>query len=196
MTIAVLVAMVTFGYAVGSSGSVIAKRIGESVGPVAAVILIVGAGGGFKQTLIGAGVGDSVAKFANGAHLSVLLLGWLIAVSLRLATGSATVATITTAGIVAPLAVGTDPQPRRPPGPRHRRRLAVPLSRQRRGILAGQGAVRTHRRTDVQELVDDGDRGLGRRVLVRHVALGGGDLTTPLLRQKIAAKVIGDGPAR
>ena len=104
MTIAVLVAMVSFGYAAGSSGSVIAKRIGDSVGPVAGVILIVGAGGGFKQTLIGAGVGDSVAKFADGAHLSVLLLGWIIAVSLRLATGSATVATITTAGIVAPLA--------------------------------------------------------------------------------------------
>ncbi|MGA8246040.1 MAG: SLC13 family permease [Nocardioides sp.] len=109
MTIAVLVAMVTFGYAVGSSGSEIAKRIGDSVGPVAAVILIVGAGGGFKQTLIGAGVGDSVAKFATGAHLSVLVLGWLIAVSLRLATGSATVATITTAGIVAPLASGLTP---------------------------------------------------------------------------------------
>ena len=103
MTIAVLVAMVSFGYAVGS-GLVIAKRIGDSVGPVAGVILIVGAGGGFKQTLIGAGVGDSVAKFADGAHLSVLLLGWIIAVSLRLATGSATVATITTAGIVALLA--------------------------------------------------------------------------------------------
>jgi GntP family gluconate:H+ symporter len=109
MTIAVLVAMVTFGYAVGSSGSVIARRLGDSVGPVAAVILIVGAGGGFKQTLIGAGVGDSVAKFANGAHVSVLVLGWLIAVSLRLATGSATVATITTAGIVAPLASGLTP---------------------------------------------------------------------------------------
>jgi len=106
MTIAVLLAMVTFGYAVGSSGSVIAKQITQSVGPVAAVILIVGAGGGFKQTLIGAGVGDSVAKFANGSHLPLLLLGWLIAVALRLATGSATVATITTAGIVAPLAVG------------------------------------------------------------------------------------------
>jgi GntP family gluconate:H+ symporter len=109
LTVAVLVAMVTFGYAVGTSGTVIAKRIGDSVGPVAAVILIVGAGGGFKQSLIGAGVGDSVAKFANGAHLSVLVLGWLVAVALRLATGSATVATITTAGIVAPLSAGLAP---------------------------------------------------------------------------------------
>jgi len=69
----------------------------------------VGAGGGFKQTLVGAGVGDSVAKFAVGAHLSVLLLGWLVAAGLRLATGSATVATVTAAGIVAPLAPGLSP---------------------------------------------------------------------------------------
>ena len=96
--------MVTFGYHVGLDGSAFASRITASVGPVASVILIVGAGGGFKQTLIGAGVGDSVAKFANGSHLSVLALGYLIAVALRLATGSATVATITAAGIVAPLA--------------------------------------------------------------------------------------------
>lgn len=106
MTIAALVAMVTFRYAVGFTPSSISSRIGASVGPVAAVILIVGAGGGFKRTLIGAGVGDSVAKFANGAHISVLVLGYLIAVALRLATGSATVATITAAGIVAPLAAG------------------------------------------------------------------------------------------
>ena len=104
MTLAVLLAMVTFGYAVGFTGSRIGARIGASVGPIAAVVLIVGAGGGFKQTLIGAGVGDSVAKFATGSHLSVLVLGYLVAVALRLATGSATVATITAAGIVAPLA--------------------------------------------------------------------------------------------
>jgi len=96
--------MVTFGYAVGLDGQKINARIAASVGPIAGVILIVGAGGGFKQTLIGAGVGDSVAKFANGTHLSIILLGYLVAVALRLATGSATVATITAAGIVAPLA--------------------------------------------------------------------------------------------
>lgn len=109
LTLAVLLAMVTFGYAVGLDGKKISSRIGASVGPVAVVILIVGAGGGFKQTLIGAGVGDSVAKFANGTHLSILLLGYLVAVALRLATGSATVATITAAGIVAPLAGSLSP---------------------------------------------------------------------------------------
>jgi GntP family gluconate:H+ symporter len=109
LTLAVLLAMITFGYAVGLDGSKITSRINASVGPVAAVILIVGAGGGFKQTLIGAGVGDSVAKFANSTHLSVLVLGYVIAVALRLATGSATVATITAAGIVAPLAGSLSP---------------------------------------------------------------------------------------
>jgi len=109
MTLAVGLAMITFGYAVGLDGSKISARISASVGPVASVILIVGAGGGFKQTLIGAGVGDSVAKFANSAHLSVLVLGYLVAVALRLATGSATVATITAAGIVSPLAGSLSP---------------------------------------------------------------------------------------
>lgn len=106
LTLAVLLALLTFGYAVGFTGSQLSKKVGDSVGPVAAVILIVGAGGGFKQSLIGAGVGDSVAKWANDAHISVLVLGYLVAVALRLATGSATVATITAAGIVAPLAGG------------------------------------------------------------------------------------------
>ena len=109
LVLAVGLAMVTFGYAVGLNGSKISSRISASVAPIATVILIVGAGGGFKQTLIGAGVGGSVAKFANSAHLSVLVLGYLVAVALRLATGSATVATITAAGIVAPLAGSLSP---------------------------------------------------------------------------------------
>jgi GntP family gluconate:H+ symporter len=109
LVLAVLLAMLTLGYNVGFSAQKLLTEIGESVGPVAAVILIVGAGGGFKQTLIGAGVGDSVAKWANHAHISVLLLGYLIAVALRLATGSATVATVTAAGIVAPLATSLSP---------------------------------------------------------------------------------------
>jgi gluconate:H+ symporter, GntP family len=108
-TLAVLLAMITFGYAVGFGGPSISTKLSESVGPIAAVLLIVGAGGGFKQSLIGAGVGNSVAKLANGSHLSVLVLGYLVAVALRLATGSATVATIAAAGIVAPLAGSLSP---------------------------------------------------------------------------------------
>ncbi|BAS17148.1 gluconate permease [Arthrobacter sp. Hiyo8] len=97
MTLAVLAAMVTFGYAVGFTGSKITSKLSSSLGPIAAILLIVGAGGGFKQTLIGAGVGDAVKKWAEGANMSVLVLGFLVAVALRLATGSATVATVTAA---------------------------------------------------------------------------------------------------
>ncbi|HET8879765.1 MAG TPA: gluconate:H+ symporter [Arthrobacter sp.] len=109
MTLAVLLAIVTFGYAVGFTGNKITTKIGASLGPIAAILLIVGAGGGFKQTLIGAGVGDAVKKWAEGANMSVLVLGFIVAVALRLATGSATVATVTAAGIVGPLASTLSP---------------------------------------------------------------------------------------
>ena len=107
LTFAVLLAMVTFGFAVGFNRSEISSRIGASMGPIAAILLIVGAGGGFKQTLIGAGVGDSIGKAANHSGIPLLVIGYLLAVALRLATGSATVATTTAAGIIGPLAAGT-----------------------------------------------------------------------------------------
>jgi GntP family gluconate:H+ symporter len=106
LTLAVLLAMVTFGYAVGFDARSISDRLGAALAPIAAILLIVGAGGGFKQTLISAGVGDSISKAANNSGVSALVIGYLLAVALRLATGSATVATTTAAGIVAPLAGG------------------------------------------------------------------------------------------
>jgi GntP family gluconate:H+ symporter len=102
--LAVVLASITFGYAVGFDSKAISERIGASLPPIAGIILIVGAGGGFKQTLIGAGLGDSIGKAANNSGVSVLLIAWLLAVAIRLATGSATVATTTAAGIIAPLA--------------------------------------------------------------------------------------------
>jgi len=106
---AVLLAMVTFGTAVGFSPAVLGKKIGASLMPVVGVMLIVGAGGGFKQSLVDGGTGAAIAKIALAAGLSTLLLGWIVAVLIRLATGSATVATVTAAGIVAPLAAGLPP---------------------------------------------------------------------------------------
>jgi len=106
---AVLLAMVTFGTAVGFSPAVLGSKIGASLAPVVGVMLIVGAGGGFKQSLVDGGTGAAIAKIALAAGLSTLLLGWIVAVLIRLATGSATVATVTAAGIVAPLATGLAP---------------------------------------------------------------------------------------
>ena len=109
LLIAVLLAMVTFGTAVGFSASTLGKKIGESLLPIVGVLLIVGAGGGFKQVLVDGGTSTAIGKVAVALSLSALVLGWIVAVLIRVATGSATVATVTAAGIVAPLAAGLPP---------------------------------------------------------------------------------------
>ncbi|MCX6499653.1 MAG: SLC13 family permease [Arthrobacter sp.] len=109
LLVAVLLAMVTFGTRVGFSASILTKKIGQSLLPIVGVMLIVGAGGGFKQVLVDGGTGTAIAKIAVAASLSALVLGWIIAVLIRLATGSATVATVTAAGIIAPIATGLPP---------------------------------------------------------------------------------------
>ncbi|MFB9432524.1 GntT/GntP/DsdX family permease [Streptoalloteichus tenebrarius] len=106
---AVVVAMFTLGRAAGFTRDKLSATIGDSLPPIAGILLIVGAGGGFKQTLVDAGIGTVITNLATGANFSPLLLGWLIAVAIRVATGSATVATISAAGIVAPLAASLSP---------------------------------------------------------------------------------------
>jgi GntP family gluconate:H+ symporter len=108
LLIGLLVAMFTLGTAVGFGRERINSVTGGALPAIAGILLIVAAGGGFKQLLVDSGIGELIASWAKGASLSPLILGWLIAVAIRLATGSATVATITAAGIVAPLAAGLD----------------------------------------------------------------------------------------
>ncbi len=104
---AVVVAMFTLGRGMGVRG--VATSVEKSLPPIAGILLIVAAGGGFKQTLIDTKIGDLIAGWAAGSGVSVLLLAWFIAVLIRLATGSATVATVTAAGILAPLVTTLDP---------------------------------------------------------------------------------------
>jgi GntP family gluconate:H+ symporter len=73
---------------------------------IGGVLLIVGAGGGFSQVLRDSGVNEAVKELALRLPVSPLVLGWLLAAAVRVATGSATVAIITSAGLVVPLAVG------------------------------------------------------------------------------------------
>ncbi|GAA2416271.1 gluconate:H+ symporter [Streptomyces glaucosporus] len=101
---AVIVGFFTLGRAAGFGRERLASTVEKSLGPIAGVLLIVGAGGGFKQTLIDVGVGRMILDFSEDWSIPALLLAWLIAVAIRLATGSATVATISAAGLVAPLA--------------------------------------------------------------------------------------------
>jgi GntP family gluconate:H+ symporter len=88
----------------GFSKERISPLVEKSLMPIAGILLIVGAGGGFKQTLIDTGVGQMVLDISENWSIPALLLAWLIAVVIRLATGSATVATVSAAGLVAPLA--------------------------------------------------------------------------------------------
>jgi GntP family gluconate:H+ symporter len=104
----VLVAMLAVGHASGMTRGKIQDSLGSGLPPIATVMLIVAAGGGFKQVLSDSGVADVIASYAQDAHISALVLGWLVAVAIRLATGSATVATVTAAGIVAPLGSSLD----------------------------------------------------------------------------------------
>jgi len=106
LLLAVLVAIVTFGRGSGMSLGEISTSLERSLPPIAGIVLIVGAGGGFKQTLVDTGIGNVIADFAKSSDISVLLLAWIVAVLIRLATGSATVATITASGVLAPLASG------------------------------------------------------------------------------------------
>jgi GntP family gluconate:H+ symporter len=103
LLLAVLLALFTFGYLRGFSRKKVGDLVSASLPPIAGIIFIIGAGGGFKQTLVAIGIGDAIGKAAAASGISALLLGWLISVGIRLATGSATVATVTAAGLMAPL---------------------------------------------------------------------------------------------
>jgi len=83
------------------------KFCNDCLGPTATILLVIGAGGGFNQVLVQSGVGGAIAKAAIGSHASPLILAWVVAALIRVATGSATVAMTTAAGIVAPIAVAT-----------------------------------------------------------------------------------------
>ncbi|PYO76648.1 MAG: permease DsdX, partial [Gemmatimonadetes bacterium] len=79
------------------------KFCNDCLAPTATIILVIGAGGGFNQVLVDSGVGRAIANMVIGSNASPLILAWGIAALIRVATGSATVAMTTAAGIVAPI---------------------------------------------------------------------------------------------
>lgn len=106
LLIAVIVGIFTLGRSAGMARDQIVKCIESSLPPVAGIILIVAAGGGFKQVLVDTGIGTKLAEWATAANISVILLAWVLAVLIRLATGSATVATITASSLMLGLIEG------------------------------------------------------------------------------------------
>jgi gluconate:H+ symporter, GntP family len=104
LLIGVLVSFITFGRLRGFTSETILKFTTECLAPTAMITLLVGAGGGFGRILQDSGTAQAIVNLAVHAHISILLLAWMVAAVVRLSTGSATVAMATAAGIIAPLA--------------------------------------------------------------------------------------------
>jgi GntP family gluconate:H+ symporter len=105
MLVAVLVAIVVLGLASGMTMPKVQTLLGRSLLPAAGIIMILGAGGGFKEMFVATHIGDMVAHWAAAWKISPLVLAWSVAAVMRIAVGSATVATTMAAGIVAPMAI-------------------------------------------------------------------------------------------
>jgi GntP family gluconate:H+ symporter len=102
LTLAVLLAYWLLGIRRGSTREEIAEFTGASLRPVGMILLVVGAGAFFGSVISATGVGAALAEVLSDAGLPVLLLAYVISCALRIAQGSATVAIVTTGGIVGP----------------------------------------------------------------------------------------------
>lgn len=103
LLIAVLNSYFTMGFTKGLDKAKISSLTSESFKPLASILLIIGAGGGYNQILQSSGIANMIGKSLAHVNVSPLILGWLLALILRFSVGSTTVAMITTAGLVAPL---------------------------------------------------------------------------------------------
>ena len=107
LLIGVLFSFFTLGRMRGFSRDTILRFSNECLAPTATITILVGAGGGFGRVLQDSGVSQAIVSVAMMSHVPLLLLAWLLAALMRLATGSSTVAMTTAAGIVAPIAMHT-----------------------------------------------------------------------------------------
>ncbi len=105
LLIGVLISFITLGTMRGFNREMILKFTNECLAPTATITLLVGAGGGFGRILQDSGTAAAIVDVALRAHIPLLLLAWLVAAAVRVATGSATVAMTTAAGIIAPIAL-------------------------------------------------------------------------------------------
>ncbi|WCM55094.1 GntP family permease [Microbacterium sp. EF45047] len=108
LLITALVALLVLGKFRGENGSALEKLVEGTLGTVASVILITGAGGMFGGVLRASGIGDALSSTLGDVGMPVIFAAYLIAVALRVAQGSATVALVTTAGLLAPAVAAGD----------------------------------------------------------------------------------------
>ena len=111
MLIALAVATYTLGIKQGKTIKDIMSLYADAVKDISMILLIIGSAGALKQVLTDSGVSEQIASQLNGIHIQPLVLAWLIAAIIRVCVGSATVAGLTTAGIIAPLIIPTHANP-------------------------------------------------------------------------------------
>lgn len=111
MIIALIVATYTLGITMGKSMSTIMNLYSDAVKDIAMIIFIVAGAGALKQVFVDSGVSTQIAAVLQTWNIHPLLLGWLIASIIRVCIGSATVAGLTTAGIMAPILVQSNANP-------------------------------------------------------------------------------------
>jgi Gnt-I system high-affinity gluconate transporter len=111
MLISVLVAIYTLGLARGKKMKEVMDSVASAITGITMVLLIIAGAGALKQVLIDSGVSEYIGEMLKGSSISPLILAWLIATIIRVCVGSATVAGLTAAGIVLPLASGANVSP-------------------------------------------------------------------------------------
>ncbi|MFE7358225.1 gluconate:H+ symporter [Streptomyces sp. NPDC057543] len=100
-----------FGPRIGRSMADVSASCGSAAQAMAMILLVIGAGGAFKNVLVQGGISDYIKDVTEGWSISPIILAWLIAVILRVALGSATVAVVTASGVVLPLLAGSGIHP-------------------------------------------------------------------------------------
>ena len=103
MLITLIVTTYTLGLRMGKSMKEIMVIYVSAVKDIAMILLIIAGSGALKQVMADSGVSNQIANALNDLHFEPLVLGWLIAALIRISVGSATVAGLTAAGIIAPV---------------------------------------------------------------------------------------------
>ena len=111
LLLTLLLAVWVFGPRIGRSLEEVGSSCASAAKAMAMILLVIGAGGAFKNVLVEGGISDYIKDVTHSWPISPLVLAWLIAVILRVALGSATVAVVTASGVVLPLVAGSGIHP-------------------------------------------------------------------------------------
>jgi Gnt-I system high-affinity gluconate transporter len=106
MIIALVFATVSLGLLRGRSLPSVMNTFGSAINDVASILLVIAGSGAFKEVLIKSGVNAQIAQALQGISIDPLLLAWIVTAVIRVCVGSATVAGLTAAGILAPVVAG------------------------------------------------------------------------------------------